>query len=82
MSIDIGAQIMGIQQRSVVYMDNTNPQAPTTQTLYIRDVSMQIVGMPAAVQPVPSFTLAVTDATQWNQLQVGQTVTVSITVPA
>jgi hypothetical protein len=75
MSIDIGATITAIIQRSVVYMDG---EPPTQQTLHIRDVTMQIVGMPAAVNPAPVFSLAVTDATQWNQLQVGATVTVSI----
>jgi hypothetical protein len=73
MAIEIGAQIIGIAQRSVRYQDQG---APTT--LYIRDVTFQVVGMPEEVAP-PVFAIAVTDATQWDQLQVGATVTVSIT---
>lgn len=82
MSIDIGAQIMAIVQRSIIYQDTTDPQNPVTKTMYLRDVTMQIVGLPAAVQPPPTFVVAVNDATQWDQLQVGKTVTVKIEVPA
>jgi len=74
MAIEIGAQIIGIVQRSVMYMDNAVP--PVTQTLYVRDVTFKTVGMPAGQEPV--FQIAVTDATQWDLLQVGKTVTVSI----
>jgi hypothetical protein len=89
MAIEIGAKITGIVQREVVYMEQGAPAgnpltipAPVTQTLYIRDVAFEIVGMPAAVQPVPRFVVAVTDATQWDTLQVGQTCTVVIHPPA
>ena len=50
--IDIGAQIKGITERAVKYSDGAN-----MQTLYIRDVSMEVVGMPPQVLPVPSFVL-------------------------
>jgi len=89
MAIEIGAQIKGIVERKVQYMEQGPPAGdppvvppPVVQTLYIRDVSFEIVGMPAAVQPVPSFVIAVTDATQWDQLAVGQTCTIAIYPPA
>jgi hypothetical protein len=75
MAIEIGAQIQGIMQRSVQYQDQGAPA-----TLYIRDVTFQIVGMPDGV-PAPLFSIAVTDATQWDTLQVGQTCTITITPP-
>lgn len=77
MTIEIGAVIKGIAERSVFYMDNANP--PVQQTLNIRDVTFQIVGMPSGAPPM--FSIAVTDATQWNTLQVGQTCTITITPP-
>jgi hypothetical protein len=77
MAIDIGAQITGIQERSVIY---TAGDPPAAQTLYIRDISFKVVGMPPEVV-APVFQIAVTDATQWNTLQVGQTCTITITPP-
>lgn len=71
--IDIGAVIKGITERKLVYSDGAQQQ-----TLFIRDVALENVGMPPQVLPVPTFTLAVTDATQWAALQVGATVTVRI----
>jgi hypothetical protein len=71
MAIEIGAQITGIQQRSVQYQDQGAPS-----TLYIRDVTFKTVGMPAGLEPM--FQIAVTDATQWDTLQVGQTCTITI----
>lgn len=75
MAIELGAQIRGITQRDVTYMTG-DPPAP--QTLYVRDVLFALVGTPPEVA-APVFTIAVTDATQWDQLHVGATVTVSIT---
>jgi len=77
MAIEVGAQITGIVQRSVSYLAGDPPVA---QTLYIRDVTFQTVGMPAGQAPI--FSIAVTDATQWDTLRVGQTCTITITPPA
>lgn len=89
MAIEIGAQIKGITERRVTYVEQgppvgEPPVAPPaeTKTLYIRDVSFEMVGMPAAVQPPPTFSIAVTDATQWDALRVGQTCTIVIHPPA
>lgn len=89
MAIEIGATITAIVQRRVQYMEQGPPTGdppvvppPVIQTLYIRDVSFEMVGMPAAVQPIPSFVVAVTDATQWDTLRVGQTCTIVIHPPA
>jgi hypothetical protein len=78
MAIEIGAQITGIVQREVVYSAGDPPAA---QTLFVRDVAFKIVGMPPEVFPVPTFMIAVTDAGQWDTLQVGQTCTITITPP-
>jgi hypothetical protein len=76
MAIQIGAAIKAISERKIAYMEGN-----VTQTLYIRDVAFEIVGMPTAVNPVPTFAIAVTDATQWNTLAVGQTCTITIEPP-
>lgn len=73
MAIDIGAEITSITQIEQNYVINDPPE---TKTLVIRNVVFRVVGMPVPVPP--TFTLAVTDATQWNTLQVGRTYTVSI----
>lgn len=73
MSIDIGAKIVGIHERSISYVAG---EPPVPQTLYIRDVTLEMIGSP--ITPAPVFTMAVTDAAQWGQLQVGSVVTVSI----
>lgn len=69
MSIDIGGQVIAIVARTV--MSGEPPQP-----LYVRDVTFQMVGTPMANPP--TFTLAVTDATKWDEIKVGQTYTVSI----
>lgn len=74
MAIEIGAMITAISQRDIAYMGG---EPPVLQHIYIRDVTLQVVGLPPQVPPVV-FTVAVNDATQWDQLQVGKTVTVSL----
>lgn len=88
MAIEIGAQIIGIAQRTVSYMVQGPPTGtppvsppPTTEIMYFRDVTFQIVGLPTGAPAVP-FTIAVNDATQWDQLQVGKTCTIAIYPPA
>lgn len=80
MAIEVGAQIVGIVQRTVTYMD-PNAVPPATEVQYFRDVAFTMVGLPAGTPPV-NFTIAVNDATQWDQLQVGQTCTIAIYPPA
>lgn len=77
MAIEIGAVIRGIHERAVTYQAEGVPQK-----LYIRDVQFEVVGMPPEVLPVPTFTIPVTDATQWDTLRVGQTCTIAIHPPA
>jgi hypothetical protein len=77
MTIQIGAMIRGIVQRDHGYLDQGTPPQPAT--LYIRDVTFELVGSP--IVPGPTFTIAVTDATQWDTLQVGQTCTIAIYPP-
>lgn len=78
MSIDIGAQITGIVQRTVNYLD---PATQAASVMYFRDVTFSVVGLPAGAPPCV-FTVAVNDATQWDQLQVGETCTIAIYPPA
>lgn len=73
MSIDIGGRIIAIVQRTVMFGDPPQP-------LYVRDVTFEIVGTPMTAPP--TFTVAVTDATQWNQLKVDDTCTIAIHPPA
>ena len=89
MAIEIGAIIRAVVERKLIYMEQGPPAGdppvtppPETKTLYIRDVTFETVGMPAAVQPPPTFVIAVTDATQWDTLQVGKTCTIAIYPPA
>ena len=79
MSIAVGGQITAIIERSVTYGGGGGDPP---ETLYIRDMTFKMVGMPPEVDPPPVFTIAVTDATQWNTLQVGQTCTITIEPPA
>jgi hypothetical protein len=79
MTIEIGAKIIGIAEREVAYQAG---EPAARQTLFIRDVTFEVVGMPSEVQPVPRFIIPVTDATQWNTLAVGQTCTITIIPPA
>jgi len=76
MTIEIGASIKGIIQRDVNYVD----AASQSQVMHFRDVTFEIVGLPAGAPAIP-FTISVNDATQWDTLQVGQTCTITITPP-